>query len=162
VCVCVCLSSCAYCVHELSCVLCFGWMNVSVDIYRYVYLYICMCILAYMYICGCTRVYVYACVVYMYGYINVWVCYACVLSLSICLVVWYSDPDPCEIRTSYERFRVVLVMDPIHWRFEDRPMGWFKDLYQFMQWRPDDDTNPNRVILCECLLLYYFLIYRCQ
>ena len=62
----------------------------------------------------------------------------------VCMVAFYSDPDPFgEIRICYGRFGVVLVMDPIQWRFEDRPMIWSRDSYQFVRWRPDNDSIPK-------------------
>ena len=103
---------------------------------------VCMCIHVYMW-----RVYVYGCT---FAWIHGWV--AC------CSV---SDPFG-EIRTHCRRFRFVPVMDLLEWRFKDRPMGWSEDAYWFVQWRPDNDSNPNRVISCEYFFLCHFLIYCCQ
>ena len=38
------------------------------------------------------------------------------------------------------RFEFIPVIDPIHWRFEDRSMRWSSDPYRFVQWRPDGDS----------------------
>ena len=59
------------------------------------YVHICMCIP----VCGCVNVYVRE---------------------FICLVACYSDTDPFgEIRARCRRFRLVFVVSPIYWRFED-------------------------------------------
>jgi len=34
-------------------------------------------------------------------------------------------------------------MNLIHWRFKDWPMGWFREPYWFIQWRPDGDSDPK-------------------
>ena len=101
----------------------------------YVYsMYVCMCLLVYV------SVYVYVCIMLVCVYVYVCVC----ISSCVCMVASYSDPNPFdEIRTRYGRFGVVLVMDPIHWRFEDRPMGWAGDSYQFVRWRPDSNPVPK-------------------
>jgi len=31
------------------------------------------------------------------------------------------------------RIEFVLAVDLMHWRFEDRPMGWSGDLYRFVE-----------------------------
>ena len=51
----------------------------------------------------------------------------------------------------------MFTVDLIQWRFEERPTGWPRDPYQFMQWRPDDDLFQNCVISCEYLFLCIFL-----
>jgi len=80
------------------------------------YVYI---ICTYMYIMYMVYSGVYACV---YMYISgVCTCTGACLDEFMCLVACCSDLDPFgEIRTRYWRFGVVLVMDPIHRRFEDR------------------------------------------
>ena len=88
-----------------------------------------------MYVCGYThmcpyaRVGVLACI-YIYLYVLV----ACYSISDLFGEIWTQLQ---EIRT---RFGSVLVVDPIHRRFEDRSMGWSVDQYQFMQWRPDGDS----------------------
>ena len=115
---------------------------------------VCMCIL-YTYICGCTRI-------FMRVYCEVYTCTRVCLCEFMCLVAYYSVLDSFgDIRTQLQetrtRSRFVLVVDPIQWRFEDRPMGWFIDPYRFLQWRPDGDSVPKSVISCECSFLCIFL-----
>ena len=99
-------------------------------------MHVCVCIYN-MYVC------VYSCVhththisMYVCMYVAVNVCMhvwcACVgmhmcecvnSPLSLYMVAWYSDTDLFgEIRTRYRRLGLVFVMDPRHWRLEDRPM----------------------------------------
>jgi len=40
-------------------------------------------------------------------------------------------------------FGFMFVVHSIHWRFEDRSMGWSEDPYRLMQWRPDVDSVPK-------------------
>jgi len=62
-------------------------------------------------------------------------------ALSTVMLLLQGDPDPFgEIWTHYRRFGLELVMDPMHWRFENRPMGWSVDQYRFVQWRPEGDS----------------------
>ena len=98
-----------------------------------------------MYVCNgiCVGICVSMWYVYVYGYIPVCV-YICILVIS-CVwmrVIAISDSFG-EIRTCYMRFRLVAVMDPIYWRFEDRSMRWPGDPYRFVQWRPDEDSVPK-------------------
>jgi len=96
------------CVHECVCV--------SVCIYKYICMYISRCkYIVCMYVHTCIRMYmgVHICV-YVYVCKSVFIYY-------VCLVACCSDPDLFgKIRTCYGRFKVVLVIDLIHWRFEDR------------------------------------------
>ena len=92
-------------------------------------LFIFMCgYLVHVYMCMCVRmwcVYVYKCIfvwVYVFG----------------CVVQCFRTA--CEIRT---RFGFVFAEDPIHRRFEDRPMGWLGDPYRFIQWRADGNSDPK-------------------
>ena len=114
------------------------WVCVSVGRYRYRYMYkynVCMC--------G-----------YVYG-----VCLCVIMSWVACC----SGSDPFgEIRTRYRRLRVVPAINPIVRRFENRSMGWSRDPYQFVQWRPDGDSISKPCHFSECLRLYHFLNYRCQ
>ena len=85
--------------------------------------------------------YVYTCI-YVCGRVYTYViCVGINCPPSLCMVVWYNVTDQFgEIRTYYRRFRFVLIMNPIWWRFKNRPMRCSVDQYQFMQWRPDDDS----------------------
>ena len=71
---------------------------------------------------------------HVYVRMHVWV-----LSMYLCLYICgYSISDPFgEIRTQLLETRTrsgfMPVVDPIHRQFEDRPMGWFGDPYQFVQ-----------------------------
>ena len=120
-----------------------------------------VCVYLYMYVCWCTRtcicVHVYVECICTCGYVRVY------LYVLLCLVACYSDSDPfVQSKLGNRRFGLVPVMDPIHWRFVDRPMRWSVDQYGSCS---EDQTTirfQNHVILCECLFLSYFLIYRCQ
>jgi len=70
----------------------------------------------------------------------------------ICMVASYSDTDP---------FRFIPIMDPIDWRFEDQHID--PEIHTSLCSEHQTAIRiQNRVILCECLFLYYFLIYCCQ
>ena len=76
-------------------------------------------------------IWVYMCV-YVYECMFVWV-------HGLGCVLHRLDPFG-EIRTHCKRLKFVFVNDPIHWRFEDQPIGWYGDSYRFVQWRPDGDS----------------------
>jgi len=63
------------------------------------------------------------------------------------LVICYSDADlfvHSELgNRAQTQFGFMFVMDPIHWRFENQPMGWSRDSYRFVQWRPNGDSAPK-------------------
>ena len=109
--------------------------------------------------------------VYLYTYICLGVCLntcMCTVGCSYdfkCVVMCDSDPDPFrrfELSNGRPRtwFRFVPIMYPIHRQFEDRPMGWSGDLYQFVQWRPDGDSVPKLRHFMWVFVLVYFIIYR--
>ena len=128
----VCTNVCIVCVHELE-LLC---------TYRCMY-YACLgvCMSTYMYVlCVCVQVYVH---------------------MSSC--IWlhgYSVLDSfVRSELSNRRFRFVPVMDSIHWQFEDRPMRWSRDQYQFVQWRPDGDSDSKtRHFMCVFVLMSFSYI----
>ena len=96
------------------------------SVYEYVYVYICMLDCAHV-----CRVHV-LCVLYMCTYVNE------------CLVVCCSVLDSfVRSKLSNRRFKFMPVLDPIDWQFEDRSMRWSRDMYWFVQWRPDDDLDPK-------------------
>jgi len=121
-----------------------------------VYVSICMssCVYRYMYVWGCTRM----CLCARVGMLE------CIYVTCICSVVCCSDSDSfVQYKLSNGRFRVVPIMDPIPWQFEDLSMRWSADLYQFMHWRPDNDSisKPRHFMLVFALVLFS-LFYHCQ
>jgi len=110
----------------------------------------CMCVCESLYYVCCWRKYVHICVipciyvlcvyvgiyVYVYKYVYICVCTSkCVFG---CMSQRYGPTHEIWTRSGF-----VFAVEPIHWRFEDRPMGWFGDSYRFVQWRPDDDSDPK-------------------
>ena len=102
------------------------------------------------------------------------------------LVVCYNVSDLFgEIRTQLQetrtRSRFMLIVDPIHRRFEDLSIGWSVDQYRFVQWRPDGNSVPKprhfmwvfvlmsfsslpllcfiRIISCDFILCFTSLTY---
>ena len=61
------------------------------------------------------------------------------------------DPDP--LQETQTRSEFVLVVDPIHRRFEDQFMGWSVDQYWFVQWRSDGDS-----VLKLCHFMWVFVM----
>ena len=110
--------------------------------------------------CTCVGVRVCVCM-------HVWVL-SMHLYLFVCSVACYSVSDPFgEIRTQLQetrtRSRFVLVVDPIHRRFENRSMGWSVDQYRFVQWRPDGDSvsKPHHFMWMFVLVSFSFLPLLC-
>jgi len=72
----------------------------------------------------------------------------------MCLIACYSGYGlVLRSELGAGKLKFVLVMDPIHWRFEDQLMRWSWDLYGLCS---EDQTViriRNRVISCECLFL---------
>jgi len=126
------------CMHVWECVY---------NVYVCVNSYICMYVGVHVWVCTCD--------------LHVWVCYVCMLiSLSLYMIAWYSDTDPFgESRTRCRRFKIVFVMDPIHWRFENWPTGRFEEPYRFVQWRPDgnSDLKPRYFMWVFALVLFSYL-----
>ena len=96
-------------------------------------------------------------------------CIYIVWCIHACMIAYYSVMDPFgKIRIGYGRFKVVPVMDPIPWRFEDRTMRWFKDPYRFVQWRLDSDSDPKPhhfvwvFVYWSILILAFYLIISCE
>ena len=56
-----------------------------------------------------------------------------------------------EIRT---QFGFVLVVGPIHRRFEDRSIGRSEDQYRFVQWRLNGDSDEK-----SCYFMWVFLVF---
>ena len=69
---------------------------------------------------------------------------------------------PDRLQETRTQSGFVLVVDPIHKRFEDRFMGWSVDQYRFVQWRPDGDSVPKLRHFMWVFILVHFLIYRCR
>ena len=130
------------CVHECLCV-CMGICK-CICVYMYVLVYICIVL------CMCTGVYQY---VYIFVFVWVHVCSFACCSVSDSFV---------QFELSNKRFGVVPVMDPILWRFEDRPMRWSRDQYRFVLWRSDSDSISKLHHFMWVFVLVYFLIYYCQ
>ena len=122
------------------------------------------------YMCGYTCKYVVCICVWVYTHMCVY------LSSSefMCLDACYSDFGLFgKIQTGCMRFGLVAIMDPMHWRLEDRSMGWSGDPYQFAQWRADGDSVPKsrhfmwvfafvlfpnlQLSIAICVLLVYFM-----
>jgi len=116
-----CIYVCILCVWNV-CVCLREWVlgtMCSLNAWGCVCIYISRC---FMYVCTCIYVYVYLCV----------------------LVAYCSDSDSLvRSELGNGRFRFVPVMDPIQMRFENWPIGWFGDLYRFVQWRPDHDSDSK-------------------
>ena len=96
-------------------------------------------------------------------YVSICVCvHMCLHNHRVCLVARYSFSNSF-VRPEFgnRRFKVVLIRDSIHRRFEDRPM----DNPEIHTGSCSEDQTTirfqNCVISCECLLLYLFLISRC-
>jgi len=122
---------------------------VPVSMYVCVYIYIHVCILVCVYVC-------------MWGYVyNVCVCLYIIVSIRLRVTAFQTRSVRSELGNG--RFELVPVVDPIHRRFEDWPMGWLGDLYRFMQWRTDGDSVSKppsfHVSVCSCII---FFIYHCQ
>ena len=87
------------------------------------YVYESVCILVYIYVCECTRV----CMHVWHAYMGTCVSVLCVCvnsPSSVCLVACYSDSDSfVRSELGNERLEILFVVDSIHCRFEDRPMG---------------------------------------
>jgi len=73
--------------------------------------------------------------------------------------------DPNSITGDPSPIRIYARYGPINWRFEDRPMGWSGDPYQFVQWKPDGDSDltPRHFKwVVFCLFIVYFNIISCE
>ena len=99
----------------------------------------------------CVRMHVWVLSMYLCLYVCVWLC-ATVFRIRLVR----SGP------LQETRFGFVLVVDPIHRRFEDRSMGWSVDQYQFVQWRLDSDSVSKLRHFMWVFVLVHFLIYRCR
>jgi len=111
---------------------------------------------------------VYACI-FFYMCVYLWSCGIMCVWLRGTTISVRSGPvwwDP------YGRFGFMSVMDPIHCRFKNRPMGWFGGSYRFVRWRQDGDSDPKphhfmwvfvywsisiSVFLPYCLMRFYIL-----
>jgi len=150
-----------YCVHGLMSVLLCACVSVYVS---------CECVFGYMYII-CMYMYI------IYMGVHVCVCIRVYVRVSswVGLLLQHSDLFG-EIRTCYRRLWSAFADEPIHWRFENWPMGCSRDSYQFMQWRPDGEPIPESrhfmwvfviglfqfqcfylIVSCECI--YYSALF---
>jgi len=134
----------------------YAWKNR----WRSVYIYTCM----YISICMCMRGYIIY--IYMGVFVNV---YPCAVSVYVqlyymCLVACYSVTDSLvRFKLGNRRFGFVLVIDPIHSRFEDRPMRWFGGSYRFVQWKSYSDLDPkSRHFMWVFVLIFSFIYYYLQ
>ena len=128
-CVCVSVDVCRWmcvCVYVLVC-LC---VSECVCVCVCVWVYVCVCVYVCTYAWACERVCRCACVLCMYGCIPMYLC-VCV-SMSVWLRVTANTDSFMQSELKNKRFRIVFVVDPIHWQFEDRPMRWSGDPFRFM------------------------------
>jgi len=143
--VCLCVTVCVHVCVWIICVCNYNWEW---------YLIVCLCVVdAFDYVKRCVismQGSVHACVsMYICVCINVCMCilvYVCVwvlISLPLCVRLRVTAITDSFVRSelSYGRYGFVLVVNPIHRRFEDRSMGWSGDPYRFVQWRPDSDSD---------------------
>ena len=124
------MCNCVYamCMYACKCVLC-AWSRM-----------VCKCSA-----CGCMYVY------FMYWFVHVWIImYICLCGLFVyvgCVLQRCGTRtrlyDPNSVTRDPDSIEFVLVVDPIHWRFKDRSIGWSKDSYWFVQWRPDGDSDTK-------------------
>jgi len=144
-------------VHTCICVMrvCILYVYISVCIYINVcwFLFKYACMLVYIFTCLriyagvhiCLHVYIMECI-HVRGYFCVRSCVW--LRVAVFRIRLVRSGLLQEIRT---RFRFVLVVDPIHRRFEDRSMRWSVDQCWFVQWRPDDISVPK---LCHFMWVF--------
>ena len=85
----------------------------------------------YVWVYPCTCMHVYWCT---------WVCVHSTSSMCVRLRVAAFGIRLVQSEHGNGRFGVVLVMDLIHRRFRNWPIGWSGDSYRFAQWRPDGDS----------------------
>ena len=114
-------------------------------------MYCCVCLCTYIYagVHVCLCVYIEECI-RVRGYVCVSSCVWLRITVFWTRLVRYGPLQ--EIRT---RFGFVLVVDPIHRRFENRSMRWSVDQYRFVQWRPDGDSIPKpRHFIWAFVLVY--------
>jgi len=90
---------------------------------------VCVCVCNAMYIMS-IRVHVYVCGVYVHG-VYVYGCKG--LSSYVWMHVAVISDTFVRSRPVTGDFGVTLVMDPIHRRFKNRPMGCSGDSYRFVQ-----------------------------
>ena len=95
------------------------------------YVYTCICM--YVIICRCIPVYVCGVCRCTCAYL-----YSCEFMFSVACCSVSNSPVRSELGN--RRFEFIPVVDPIDWKFEDRLMGWFGDLYWFVLWIPDGDS----------------------
>ena len=95
--------------------------------------YVFMCVYLYLYVCGCTCM----CRVHVRKSVFIFICV---------LVTCCSDLNSfVRSELGNGRFIFVLIVDPIHWRFEDWSMWWSGDPYRFVRWRSDTDLDSKLV-----------------
>jgi len=104
---------------------------------------------------------VYVCGVYMCTGVYQYVCKS-VFMFTCVLIAWYNDTDSfVQSKLSNGRFESVAVMDPIGDLKIDA-----RDDPEIRTGSCSEDQRTiqiqNCIISCECLLLCYFLMYRCQ
>ena len=81
-----------------------------------------MCILVYIYVCGCTHVCMHMWRTWMGACVSV--LGVNVDSLPLCVIACYNISDSfMRSKLDNGSFGFVFVVDLIHCRFEDRPMG---------------------------------------
>jgi len=109
-------------------------------------------------------VYVYMMCMHEIECIHVYVC-MCVCYIIMCMTPWViaccSDLDSfVRSELGNRRSRLRVRCDPMHWRFEDRSMGWSGDPYRFVQWRPDgdSDTKSRHFMWVFVLMLFLYLL----
>ena len=99
---------------------CVWWMCVCVSSCSWV-------LLAYVHVCLSVYMHVHTACICLY--------------INLCMLAWYSDTNPFgKIQTRYRRFGSVLAVEPMLGQFEDRPMGWSRNPYWFVQWRSDGNS----------------------
>jgi len=120
-------------------------MNVNVFMFKYVCVRVLLGIIC-MYAYVCLRIALHNVCTYVYMYTCIWVC-TCVsmhpyvyVCMWLCVLqygpVWW-DPDPFQEIQSCARY------GPVAQAFWRPNHGMIQGSYQFVQWRPDGDSDPK-------------------
>ena len=114
--------------------------------------------------CVSACVYVYMCIYVVCVSVRAHVCVSSCVRLYVAAIQTCS----CDLNSTMRWFRFVPIMDPIQWRFKDRPIRWSGDPYRFVQWRPDDDSNSKPrhfmwvFVYWSILISTFYLIVSCE
>ena len=126
---------------------------------------VCVCAREYVGLCVCIYtsrcMYEYIC---MLMYTRLYVCLGVYKSMCVYVLVYYMCLVACyNVSYSFRRSKIgnrrvgfVPIMNPIQWRFKDRHMGWSRDPYQFVQWKPEGDSDPKP---CHFMWVFAFISF---